>query len=113
MQLPAVATLQEAAALAATLPAAVAAGTGVLHIDASPLRSVDSSTLALLLQARRLAQAAGRTVVVEGAPPKLQQLAQLYGLDGLLPLSPLSPLSAAPASSASALPSRSARSDTA
>ena len=86
MKLPAVATLAEAATLAASLPAAVAAGTGALHIDASALKEVDSSTLALLLQARRLAQAAGRTVVVESAPPKLQQLARLYGLDGLLPL---------------------------
>ncbi len=87
MQLPATVTLQEAASLAATLPAEVAAGSGVLRIDASALRAVDSSALALLLQARRLAQAAGRTVVVDGAPPKLQQLAQLYGLDGLLPFS--------------------------
>ncbi len=87
MQLPATATLQEVAALAATLPAAVAEGSGVLHVDASALRSVDSSTLALLLQARRLAQAAGRTVVVDSAPPKLLQLAQLYGVDELLSLS--------------------------
>ena len=86
MQLPATATLQEAAALAAMLPAAVAEGTGVLHIDARALRSVDSSTLALLLQARRLAQAAGRTVAVSGAPSKLLQLAQLYGVDELLSL---------------------------
>ncbi len=86
MKLPATATLHEAAALAATLPAAVAAGSGVLHIDASALTALDSSTLALLLQARRLAQAAGRTVAVEGAPAKLRQLAALYGLDGLLPL---------------------------
>ena len=86
MQLPATATLEQAAALAAALPAAVAAGSGALHIDASALKVLDSSTLALLLQARRLAQAAGRTLAVDGAPPKLRQLAQLYGLDGLLPL---------------------------
>jgi phospholipid transport system transporter-binding protein len=99
MQLPAVATLHEAAALAATLPAAVAAGTGVLHIDAHALKSVDSSTLALLLQARRVAQAAGRTVVVDGAPPKLQQLARLYGLEGLVPFSePVSPVASASSS---------------
>ena len=92
MQLPATATLEQAAALAAELPAAVAAGSGVLHIDASTLKALDSSTLALLLQARRLAQAAGRTVAVDGAPPKLRQLAQLYGLDGLLPLSEPAPI---------------------
>ncbi len=87
MQLPATATLAEAATLAAQLPAAVAAGSGVLHIDASAVHALDSSTLALLLQARRLAQAAGRTVVVDGAPQKLRQLAQLYGVDELLSLS--------------------------
>ena len=65
MQLPATATLEQAAALAAELPAAVAERSGVLHIDASALTALDSSTLALLLQARRLAQAAGRTVAVD------------------------------------------------
>jgi phospholipid transport system transporter-binding protein len=94
MQLPAVATLHETAALAAQLPAAVTAGNGVLHIDAQALQAVDSSTLALLLQAQRLALAAGRTVVVDGAPVKLRQLARLYGLEALLPF-------AEPASSAS------------
>ena len=88
MQLPATATLHEAAALAAALPAAVASDQGALHIDAHALQALDSSTIALLLQARRLAQAAGRTLVVDGAPPKLRALAQLYGVDGLLSLSP-------------------------
>lgn len=90
MQLPATVTLAETAALAATLPAAVAQGSGALHIDASALRVLDSSALALLLHARRLAQAAGRTLVVQGATPKLRQLAQLYGVDELLPLAPAS-----------------------
>ena len=103
MQLPATATLHQAAALAATLPAAVAAGNGVLRIDASALTELDSSTLALLLQARRLAQAAGRTVVVDGAPLKLRQLAALYGLAGLLPLAEpaAAPLSTSTSASAS------------
>ena len=87
MKLPATATLNEAAALAATLPEAVAAGSGVLQMDASGLTAFDSSTIALLLQAQRLAQAAGRGFEVTATPPKLQQLASLYGVDGLLPLS--------------------------
>ena len=91
MKLPATATLNEAAALAATLPEALAAGSGVLQIDASALTAFDSSTLALLLQAQRLAQAAGRAFEVTGTPPKLQELANLYGVDGLLPLSPRAP----------------------
>lgn len=88
MQLPATATLHEAAALAATLPAAVADGSGVLSLDASALVAFDSSTIALLMQARRLAQAAGRSFEVTGAPAKLVELARLYGVEELLSLSP-------------------------
>jgi hypothetical protein len=40
MQLPATATLDKAAELADTLPAAVASGTGVLRIDASALQAL-------------------------------------------------------------------------
>ena len=86
MQLPATATLEQAATLAATLPAAVAGGSGVLRVDASALSAFDSSTIALLLQAQRAAQAAGRGFEVSGAPPKLVELARLYGVDGLLAL---------------------------
>jgi phospholipid transport system transporter-binding protein len=86
MQLPATATLDEAAALAATLPSAVVAGSGPLRVDASALTAYDSSTIALLLQAQRLAQAAGRGFEVAGAPAKLIELARLYGVDGLLSL---------------------------
>jgi phospholipid transport system transporter-binding protein len=87
MQLPASATLDNAAALAATLPAAVAQGSGAFRVDASALTAYDSSTIALLLQARRLAQAAGRGFEVAGAPANLVALAKLYGVDGLLSLS--------------------------
>ena len=94
MQLPATATLNEAAALAATLPEAVASGSGVLRVDASALSAFDSSTIALLLQAQRLAQAAGRGFEVLAAPPKLVELASLYGVDALLSLVPRAPGSA-------------------
>lgn len=87
MKLPEHATLEETAELAATLPAEVAAGTGVLEIDASALKAFDSSTLALLLHARRLAQAAGRGFNVKAAPEQLGQLARLYGVEELLPSS--------------------------
>jgi phospholipid transport system transporter-binding protein len=89
MQLPEHATLEQAAALALTMPAAVAAGSGAMHIDASQLKAFDSSTLALLLHTHRLAQAAGRALVVTGAPAQLAQLAQLYGVEDLLGLAPL------------------------
>jgi phospholipid transport system transporter-binding protein len=91
MQLPEHATLEQAAALAQTVPAAVAAGSGPLQVDASQLKAFDSSTLALLLHAHRLAQAAGRPIEVTGAPAQLMQLARLYGVEELLGLSPAQP----------------------
>lgn len=86
MILPATATLDETAALARALPAEIAAGSGLLTVDASALTTFDSSAIALLLQARRLAQAAGRGFAVHGAPPKLAELATLYGVVELLSL---------------------------
>jgi phospholipid transport system transporter-binding protein len=86
MKLPPQATLEQATALAQTLPAAVADGSGVLRVDASGLQSFDSSTIALLMQARRMAQAAGRGFEVAGAPAKLAELARLYGVEELLAL---------------------------
>jgi len=87
MQLPAKAALAETAALAAQLPAALADGSGTFTVDASALQTYDTSTIALLLQARRLAQAAGRAFTVTGAPAQLTQLAALYGVEELLSLS--------------------------
>lgn len=88
LQLPADATLEHVAALAAALPDALARGEGVFSIDASALQAYDTSTIALLLQARRAAQAAGRGFAVTGAPSQLTQLASLYGVEELLSLSP-------------------------
>lgn len=88
MKLPPDATLQTVAELAATLPAATADGTGVFMVDASALTDYDTSTIALLMQARRAAQAAGRDFSVQGAPAQLQQLAALYGVEELLELAP-------------------------
>jgi phospholipid transport system transporter-binding protein len=93
MKLPARATLENAAELAASLTAEVAnfarvtEGSGVLTVDASALTAYDSSTIALLLQVRRTAEAAGRGFAVTGAPAQLVDLARLYGVDGLLSLS--------------------------
>jgi len=95
MQLPADATLEHAAELAAALPAALAQGGGAFNVDASALQHYDSSTIALLLQAKRLAHAAGRPFSVSGLPTQLQQLAALYGVDELLSLSPSGPGAAA------------------
>ena len=90
MQLPPDATLQTVAELAAKLPAAVADGSGMFTVDASALTHYDTATIALLMQARRTAQAAGRSFSVNGAPAQLQQLAALYGVQELLALAPAS-----------------------
>ena len=87
MQLPQTLTLAGAAAALETLRAAQPQGEGkVLAIDASALKVFDSAALALLLQARRQAQASARELRVNGAPPQLSQLAQLYGVAELLGL---------------------------
>ena len=91
MKLPEQATLEQAAALAATLPAALSGSSGVFSIDASALKHYDTSTIALLLRAHRLAQQAGRDFQVTDAPQQLQQLAALYGVEELLSLSPAGP----------------------
>jgi phospholipid transport system transporter-binding protein len=85
MKLPEQATMDQAAALAETIPAALAAaGDGVLRVDASALKQFDSATIALLMQARRSAQAAGRGFAVDHLPAQLAQLARLYGVEELL-----------------------------
>jgi phospholipid transport system transporter-binding protein len=86
MLLPPTLTLDSAAAALDTLQSDAAGGPGALAIDASALAVFDTAALALLLQARRQAQAAGRGFEVRGAPPKLAQLAQLYGVAELLGL---------------------------
>ena len=94
MQLPEQAHLDQAAGLAAQLPAALADGEGTFTVDASAVKAYDTSTIALLLQAKRLATAAGRGFAVTGAPAQLKQLAELYGVEELLSLSPAGPRSA-------------------
>jgi len=82
MQLPATATLAEACSLLGALNA------NPDVIDASALKDFDTSAVALLLEARRRAQARGVKLVVRGAPPKLVELARLYDVDELLVLEP-------------------------
>ena len=86
MKLPQTLTLDVAAAALGTLHGEAAGSQGPLAIDASALTVFDTAALALLLQARRLAQAGGRAFAVRDAPAKLTQLAQLYGVAGLLGL---------------------------
>lgn len=88
MKLPQTVTMDEAPALAAQLPAQARTGSGELRVDASGLAVFDSAAIALLLELRRTAEAAGRGFQVHGAPAKLVELARLYGVDALLALSP-------------------------
>ena len=56
-------------------------------LDASGLTEFDSSALAVLLECRRQALAAGKAFSVRGLPPRLRQLAGLYGVGDLIPAS--------------------------
>ncbi len=53
--------------------------------DASALQVFDSSALAVLLECRRHALAAGKTFAVRALPPALAGMAALYGVAELLP----------------------------
>lgn len=81
--LPASVTMGDASVALRAIEAALAAG-GDLALDASALQNVDTAAVALLLQARRLAQARGVGFALRGAPPKLVALAGLYGVASLL-----------------------------
>ncbi|MEO6664386.1 MAG: STAS domain-containing protein [Rubrivivax sp.] len=85
MKLPDDASIEHVTELAAQLPQSLESSQGTWQIDASALKAFDSSTIALLLQARRLAKAAGRDIEIIGVPPTLSQLARLYGIGDLLP----------------------------
>ena len=96
MQLPAKATLAEADALLSALDTALTAGGHSLRIDAAPLQHFDTSLVAVLLHARRAAEAGGGRIEIVGAPQKLADLARLYGVESLLPLGgPADPAAAA------------------
>lgn len=86
MKLPATLTLPSARQTSEALAQAAAAlpAGGLLQVDASSLTDLDTSALAVLLQARRSAQARGLGWQLEGAPPKLRQFAGLYGVEALL-----------------------------
>jgi phospholipid transport system transporter-binding protein len=81
--LPARLTLPHACAALREVEAAVARG-GELRLDASGVQDLDTSAVALLLQARRLARAAGLPYRLDAPPAKLTALARLYGVESLL-----------------------------
>ncbi len=85
LSLPAELTHAQATACLAQLHAALEQqGQGLVEVDAAALTRFDSSALAVLLDFHRSCVKAGRTLVVNGLPPRLHDLAVLYGIEGLL-----------------------------
>lgn len=83
--LPAVLTHSVAARFSRGLKQAVLAESAEVVADASALQQFDSSALALLLECRRQALAAGKAFSVRGAPARLHELASVYGVAELIP----------------------------
>lgn len=88
LTLPSVLTHAEAAGFARGLKQAVLAQQGGVVADAGGLKEFDSSALAVLLECRREALAAGKTFSVTGLPARVRQLAGLYGVADLIPAAP-------------------------
>jgi len=78
-------------AAAKLLQSAAGSGPEPMTVDASALEQFDSSALAVLLDCRRQALAAGRTFAVAGLPQRLEQLAALYGVRELISTHPSAP----------------------
>ena len=74
-----------AAALSEMLLALRAEPSASIAVDAAALVRFDSTALAVLLELRRVALRAGKTLVLQGLPSRLCDLARLYGIDELLP----------------------------
>jgi phospholipid transport system transporter-binding protein len=87
LALPAALTLRDArTALASLGPAIANADEPVISVDAAALTQIDSASLAVLLQCRRLAEERQRGFEVRNAPARLVDLAELYGVAELLHL---------------------------
>lgn len=86
LTLPAQLTLPQARAVLEALLQALRTQTQAQWVcDASALQVFDSSALAVLLECRRHALAAGKTFAVQALPPALAGMAALYGVAELLP----------------------------
>jgi phospholipid transport system transporter-binding protein len=82
LALPAKLSISEASVAVAALAARVEQGSGALVVDASALKTFDSSAIATLLELRR--RAPGREFSVSGAPTAMVELATMYGVAELL-----------------------------
>ncbi|CAN5550569.1 hypothetical protein BH10PSE16_BH10PSE16_06400 [soil metagenome] len=88
LKLPAVLTHAVACEFFRTLEKEVPSLPKEVVVDASALSQFDSSALAILLECRRQALAAGKVFSVQGAPKRLLQLAEVYGVSALIPATP-------------------------
>ena len=83
--LPATLTLKQANAFILEQAKVIAAVAQTqVAVDASALKQFDSSALAVLLELRRQALAAGKAFSVSGQSKRLRDLAGLYGVAQLL-----------------------------
>jgi len=80
--LPALLTLPHARALSETLGQLAASGQGRMVLDAAGVQALDTAGLAVLLEAKRRAQAAQRPFELMNVPAKLADLMDLYGVAG-------------------------------
>lgn len=87
LNLPGELTHDQAKACLAQLIAGLDAEPSPVVVSATALERFDSSALAVLLELRRTCLRAGKTLVVQGLPKHLADLARLYGIEGLLPSS--------------------------
>ncbi len=85
LTLPDELTHVQATACLAGLVANLGAEGGLVQVNASTLRHFDSSALAVLLALRRACTGVGASMVVQGLPGGLRDLAALYGVEALLP----------------------------
>ena len=88
LKLPATLTHAVASGFFHTLAKEVPSLPKEVVVDAGALQQFDSSALALLLECRRQALAAGKLFAVQGAPDRLLQLAEVYGVSALIPAAP-------------------------
>ena len=85
LSLPAELTHDLATDCLAQLVAGMEAEASSVVVDDTPLQRFDSSALAVLLELRRTCLRGGKTLVVQGQPQHLSDLATLYGIEALLP----------------------------
>ena len=83
--LPASLTLRDAQSVLESLRQSFAADSGdVWRIDAAPVKQLDTSALAVLLECSRIAAAGKRKMEIVNPPARMTDLAHLYGVDVML-----------------------------